>query len=137
MEKVLFLCTGNSCRSQMAEAFVNHLFGHIATACSAGTEPRPVHPLAVKVMKELGIDISHQHSKPQDTFKEQDFDLVITLCSKAVENCSLNIHPGRRFHAGFADPAQKQGTDEDILAEFRIVRDAIQIWLENFFEKIH
>lgn len=121
----------------MAEAFVNHLFGHIATACSAGTDPRPVHPLAVKVMKELGIDISYQQSKSQGIFIDQDFDLVVTLCSRALEKCSLNFHQGRSFHAGFADPAQKQGTDEELLAEFRIVRDAIHIWLEGFFEEIH
>lgn len=120
----------------MAEAFVNHQFRHIATACSAGTDPRPVHPLAVQVMKELEVDISRQQSKPLATFIDHNFDLVITLCSRAHENCSLTFQSGRRLHAGFSDPAEKQGTDEEILAEFRIVRDAIQMWLDDFFDTI-
>lgn len=133
-KKILFLCTGNSCRSQMAEAFVNHLHAEGAVAFSAGTDPRPVHPLAIAVMKESGIDISHQKPKPVETFSGESFDLFITLCDRARENCPLTFEGQRRLHVGFADPAEKVGTAEEVLAEFRIVRDAIQLWLEDFFD---
>lgn len=134
IKKILFLCTGNSCRSQMAEALVNHQFAHYGRAVSAGTNPRPVHPLAVKAMEELNIDISGQQSKPLDAFSGETFDLFITLCSRARENCPLSFEGQRRLHVGFADPAAKTGTEEEILAEFRIVRDAIQMWLGDYFD---
>lgn len=118
----------------MAEAFVNHQHAHRARAVSAGTNPRPVHPLAIEVMKEVGIDISHQHSKPVETFRGETFDLFITLCDRARENCPLSFEGQRRLHVGFADPAEKSGTEEEILAEFRIVRDAMQMWLEDYFD---
>lgn len=132
--KILFLCTGNSCRSQMAEAFVNHLHAERAVAFSAGTHPRPVHPLAIKVMTELGIDIAQQTSKSVETFRGQAFDVFITLCDRANENCPLSFEGQRRLHVGFADPAEKRGTEEERLAEFRIVRDAIQMWLEDYLD---
>jgi arsenate reductase len=134
--RILFLCTGNSCRSQMAEALVNHQLGHRAWAFSAGTNPRPVHPLAVKVMQEMGIDISQQRSKPVEMFSGETFDLFITLCDRANENCPLSFEGQRRLHVGFADPAEKTGTEQDVLAEFRIVRDAIQMWLQDYFDVI-
>lgn len=133
-KKLLFLCTGNSCRSQMAEALVNQLFADHAEAHSAGTHPRPVHPLAVAVMQELGVDISQQSSKPVETFSGETFDLFITLCDRARENCPLTFEGQRRLHVGFADPADKVGTTEELLAEFRVVRDAILMWLGDFFE---
>lgn len=132
--KILFLCTGNSCRSQMAEALVNHQHGHRARAFSSGTNPRSVHPLAVKVMQEVGIDISQQRSKPVEMFSGETFDLFITLCDRASENCPLSFEGQRRLHVGFADPAGKTGTEQDVLAEFRIVRDAIRMWLQDYFD---
>lgn len=132
--KILFLCTGNSCRSQMAEGLVNHLHAKRAQACSAGTDPRPVHPLAVKAMQELDIDISRQQSKSLETFSGESFDLFITLCDRAKESCPLNFEGKRRLHVGFKDPAEKTGTPEEIFAEFRIIRDAINMWLHDFFD---
>jgi len=134
LNEILFLCTGNSCRSQMAEALVNHQFADRARAFSCGTHPRPVHPLAIKVMQEIGIDLSRQQSKTTDRFAGEKFDLFITLCDRANENCPLTFEGQRRLHVGFADPAEKTGTEEERLAEFRIVRDAIQMWLQDYFE---
>lgn len=132
--KILFLCTGNSCRSQMAEALVNHLYAQNARAFSAGTDPRPVHPLAVKAMEELGIDISRQRSKPVETFSGETFDLFIILCDRANESCPLSFAGQRRLHVGFKDPAETPGTAEEVSAEFRIVRDAIHMWLHDYFD---
>jgi arsenate reductase len=132
--RILFLCTGNSCRSQMAEAIVNHEHANRAIAFSCGTNPRAVHPLAIRVMQEIGIDISHQKSKTTDTFTGEKFDLFITLCNRANEHCPLNFEGQKRLHAGFSDPAEKQGSDEVVLAEFRVVRDAIQMWLGDYFD---
>lgn len=134
MKRILFLCTGNSCRSQMAEALVNHLFTGLARASSCGTHPQLVHPLAVQVMAEIGIDISQQQSKSIDTFSGETFDLFITLCDRANENCPLRFEGQPRLHVGFADPAEKRGSDEEILAEFRVVRDAILMWLQDYFD---
>jgi arsenate reductase (thioredoxin) len=119
--KVLFLCTGNSARSQMAEALVNHLCGADWQAVSAGTHPTGyVHPLAVEVLKEIGIDVSQARSKSMDEFHHAVFDLVVTVCDSAAEECPLWLGQGKRMHIGFPDPAK--GT----LADFRAVRDAIQ-----------
>jgi len=132
--KILFLCTGNSCRSQMAEGLVNRLYVDKAKAVSAGTDPRPVHPLAIKAMQELGIDISKQCSKQIETFSGESFDLFITLCDRAKESCPLNFEGKRRLHVGFKNPAEKTGTPEEIFAEFRIIRDAINMWLHDYFD---
>ena len=122
---VLFLCTGNSCRSQMAEAIVNARLSDDWRAFSAGTEPSGyVHPLATQVLDEIGI--KHQgESKSADRFREMDFNLVVTVCDDAAENCPLWLGKGKRVHLGFPDPAKAQGTDEEKLAVFRSVRDAI------------
>ena len=122
---VLFLCTGNSCRSQMAEAIVNARLSDDWRAFSAGTEPSGyVHPLAIQVLDEIGI--KHQgESKSADRFREMDFNLVVTVCDDAAENCPLWLGKGERVHRGFPDPAKAQGTDEEKLAVFRSVRDAI------------
>jgi arsenate reductase len=85
-------------------------------------------------MQEIGIDISHQKSKSTDTFTGEKFDLFITLCNRANEHCPLNFEGQKRLHAGFSDPAEKQGSDEVVLAEFRVVRDAIQMWLCDYFD---
>jgi arsenate reductase (thioredoxin) len=124
--RVLFLCTGNSCRSQMAEAIVNHELSNSWIAFSAGTEPAGyVHPLAIKSLAEIGIN--HQGvSKPVDVFWNESFDLVITVCDGAAENCPLWLGKGKRVHIGFTDPAKANGNDAERLAIFRTVRDDIK-----------
>ena len=123
--KVLFLCTGNSCRSQMAEAIVNHRLGGRWQAFSAGTEPAGyVHPKAIQVLQELEI-AHHGRSKHVDEFKDVDFDLVVTVCDGAAETCPVWLGPGRRVYLGFPDPAKATGSDEEVLAVFRQVRDDI------------
>jgi len=123
--KVLFLCTGNSCRSQMAEAIVNARLSNEWRAFSAGTKPSGyVHPNALKVLGEIGIQHEGQ-SKSTEQFREMDLDLVVTVCDDAAENCPLWLGKGKRVHLGFQDPAKAEGTDEEKLAVFRSVRDAI------------
>lgn len=133
MPKVLILCTGNSCRSQMAEGVLRSIDPSI-TVCSAGTNPAPqVHPKAIQVMAELGIDISGYAAKSVDQFLEADFDYVITVCDHARETCPVftgNVK--KRLHIGFEDPAQATGTEEEILAVFRKVRDEIKGHFEQF-----
>ena len=125
MKRVLFLCSGNSCRSQMAEAIVNTHFGDRWQAFSAGTNPVGyVHPKAIEVLSE--INIHHEGvSKPVDNFRNMAFDRVITLCDEAAENCPLWLGKGKRYHIGFPDPAKLKGSEEERLAAFRNVRDAI------------
>lgn len=125
-KKLLILCTGNTCRSQMAEGLVNHLLGDAWTAFSAGTDPgEQVHPLAIEVMKELGIDISGGTPEPIERYLDRNWDLVITVCDSAKETCP--VFPGRveQIHVGFPDPAEATGSREERLAVFRKVRDAI------------
>jgi len=123
--KVLFLCTGNSCRSQMAEAIVNARLGEQWEAFSAGTTPTGyVHPMVVQVLREIGI----QHlGKSQDVneFRSDQFDLVVTVCDSAAEECPVWLGSGLRVHSGFPDPAKATGNEEEILAAFRQVRDLI------------
>ncbi len=114
-KRVLFLCTANSCRSQMAEGIVNHFFGDKIAAFSAGTEASYVNPTAIEVMKEIGIDISRQQSKNLTAFDGQSFDYVITLCGSANEACPLYIGGTKKTHIGFDDPAKATGTQDDIL----------------------
>jgi arsenate reductase len=136
-KRVLFLCTGNSCRSQMAEGLVNHLVGKRWEAYSAGTEPAGyVHPLAVDAMSELGIDISAGRSKSVDEFAEVDFDLIITVCDDAAESCPLWLGAGRKMHLGFVDPAQATGTRAEQLTVFRQVRDEIRQRVLEYLEHI-
>jgi arsenate reductase len=126
-KRVLFLCTGNSCRSQMAEGLVNHFLGERWLAYSAGTQPAGyVHPLAVEVMAELDINISDGRSKPADEFREVDFDVIVTVCDDAAENCPIWLGAGRKMHLGFVDPAKATGSRERRLAVFRQVRDEIR-----------
>ena len=113
-KRVLFLCTGNSARSQMTEGLVNHLLGNRWEAYSAGTAPTGcVHPLAMRAMAELGIDISAQHSKPVDTFRNTDFDLVITVCDDAARNCPVWLGKGKKVHLGLLDPAAATGSEAE------------------------
>jgi len=126
MKKILILCRGNSCRSQMAEGLLRSL-GGARQVFSAGIKPETtVHPLAVKVMAERGIDISAHVPKKVDEFTGTDFDYVITVCGAAKETCPVFTgRVGRRLHIGFPDPAEAAGTEEEILAVFRGVRDGI------------
>ena len=121
--KVLFLCTGNSCRSQMAEAIVNVRLGEAWEAYSAGTQPAGyVHPLAIRALAEIGIQ--HQgRSKHADEYRGVPFDLVVTVCDDAAENCPVWLGQGQRVHLGFPDPARATGTEDEIMAAFRRVRD--------------
>ncbi len=135
--RVLFLCTGNSARSQMAEGLVNHFLGDRWEAFSAGTHPAGyVHPLAVQAMEELGIDISHQRSKSVETFLGQSFDVVITLCDSAARNCPAWLGPGKAIHMGFPDPATADGITEDRLEAFRRVRDGIRERVLKYLEEV-
>ena len=126
MKKVLFLCTGNSCRSQMAEAIINARLGDGWQAFSAGTKPAGyVHPKAVEALAEIGI--SHTgHSKQAEEFRNVDFDLVVTVCDSAAEECPIWLGQGKRTHHSFPDPARAEGTDEEIMDVFRAVRDDIE-----------
>jgi arsenate reductase len=130
--KILILCTGNSCRSQMAEGFLKS-FDHKMEVYSAGTHPAEhVHPVAVKVMGEIGIDLSSYLPKRVDGFLNDAFDYVITVCDNARENCP--VFTGKlkhRLHIGFEDPAEATGTEEEILSAFRTIRDEIR---ENMYE---
>ncbi len=126
-KRALFLCTGNSIRSQMAEGLVNHLLGEKWEAHSAGTVPLGyVHPLAIQAMAEMGIDISNQRSKSVEEFHDADFDLVVTLCDEAARECPLWLGRGGVVHMGFPDPFYATGTEEERHATFRQVRDDIR-----------
>jgi arsenate reductase len=126
-KRVLFLCTGNSARSQMAEGLVNRLLGDRWEAFSAGIKPAGyIHPLAVRAMAELGIDISSQRSKSTEEFRDVVFDLVVTVCDGAARNCPVWLGEGRRVHLGFPDPAAVTGGEAKRLEAFREVRDGLR-----------
>ncbi len=125
--RVLFLCTGNSCRSQMAEAIVNARRGDLWQAVSAGTRPADaVHPNALRALAEIGIQPDGARPKSADAFRADPLDLVVTVCDDAAENCPLWLGQGRRVHIGFPDPAQATGSDDAVMAVFRSVRDDIE-----------
>ena len=126
MFKVLFLCTENACRSQMAEGLINHDLKGEVQAFSAGVRATRVNPRAIQVMAEIGIDISRQRSKSMDEFSEEQFDLAITLCDQAQRECPMFPSAARLIHMGFPDPAKAAGTEEEIMSEFRKVRDEIR-----------
>ena len=123
MKRVLFLCKENSCRSQMSEAITKKFLGDRVQAFSAGTKPTRVNPLAVRVLKEMGMDISSFRSKHVDEFKDMPFDLVVTLCGGARESCPLWEGQGKRLHFGLFDPSKVKGTEEDVIRAFKDVRD--------------
>lgn len=133
-KRVLFLCTGNSCRSQMAEAIVNHYLPKEWVAFSAGSEPSGyVHPMALQVIREFGI-IHQGYSKAVDEFLGQDFDMVITLCDSAREACPLWLKKGAIIHLGFADPALFEGTEEQKLQVFKDTFEAIRATVISYLE---
>ena len=133
--KILFICTHNSARSHMAEGLVNAFYEDRYQAFSAGTEPSAVNPLAVRVMQEIGIDISDHRSKSLDPFIDQDLDYVVTVCDHAKEACPFFPGGRKALHKGFPDPASVPGTEDEKLSLFRLVRDEIRKWIENTFGK--
>ncbi len=131
-KKVLVLCTGNSCRSQMAEGWLKYFAGDKADIFSAGVESHGLNPRAVTVMKEAGIDISHHSSKTVDDLGPKEYDIVITVCDNARERCPYFPARVLQLHQDFQDPAKTRGTDEEILRVFRSVRDQIRIYCQSF-----
>ncbi len=130
--KVLFLCTGNSCRSQIAEGWANYLKSDVIEAYSAGIRPIGINPKTIQVMAEAGVDISDHASKHIDDLAGVDFDYVVTVCDNAREQCP--VFPGRAklLHKAFSDPYFATGSDEEIMAEFRMVRDQIKAFVKEF-----
>ena len=135
-QRILFLCTTNSCRSQMAEGILKAIGGDEFEVESAGAKPSFVHPLTIKVMAEIGMDITNQRSKSVAEFVGQEFDYVITLCGDDAQVvCPVFIGKAKeRLHWNFVDPAEAQGSDEEILSVFRTVRDQIRRRIEKFIE---
>ena len=136
-QRILFLCTHNSCRSQMAEGLANHFLPDRCTAFSAGSEATRVNPLAARVLAELGIDISNHRSKTLTEFDGQSFDHVVTLCGDANETCPLFFNGTQRTHHGFDDPSRIKGGEAEVLPEFRRVRDEIKNWIITCFGGAH
>jgi arsenate reductase len=135
-ELVYFLCTGNSCRSQIADGFMNEIGGHLYEVHSAGLEAHGLNPRAVKVMSEAGIDISNNTSSVIDQELLNRATYVITLCGHADEHCPVITNPNvTKWHWGFDDPAKATGTEEEIMLQFRTVRDAIKSRIERFVQE--
>ncbi len=137
--RVLFLCTGNSCRSQMAEGWARHLKGEVIDAYSAGVDPHGMNPLAVRAMAEAGVDISGQRSKHVDELKDVRFDYVVTVCDQANEACPVFPGQTKRVHVGFDDPprlAKSAKSVEEALAHYARVRDEIRAFVERLPEAL-
>jgi len=135
MKNILVLCTGNSCRSQLAEGYLRHFAGDKAVVYSAGIETHGVNPKAIQVMAEDGIDISHHTSNNVDEYVAIPFDYVITVCDNASENCPYFPGTVKRFHHNFPDPAKATGTTEQVMDEFRKVRDMIKTYSKEFINQ--
>jgi arsenate reductase len=129
--RVLFLCTHNSARSQMAEGLLRRAAGDLFEAHSAGTEATQVRPLAIKAMQELGIDISEQRSKSLDPYVKQEFDYVITVCDDANESCPIFPNATHRLHWSLPDPSKATGTEDEQLAVYRRVRDDLRLRIKS------
>lgn len=130
---VLILCTGNSCRSHIAEGILRAAAGDLIEVASAGSKPAGyVHPKSIQVLKEIGIDISGHHSKHMNEFLDRPVDTVITVCGNADQACPMFPGQMHRFHWGFDDPAHATGTEEEVLNEFRRVRDQIKLVFEAY-----
>ena len=135
MKSILVLCTGNSCRSHMAEGIFRHLASDLFEVHSAGSQPAGyVHPLSIEVLAELGIDISHHTSKHMNEFLERDIHTVVTVCGNAEQACPT--YPGQlnRYHWGFDDPAHAQGSEEEVKEVFRRVRDEIYMTIQAYVQ---
>lgn len=131
-QKILVLCTGNSCRSQIAEGYLRYFAGKKADVYSAGVETHGVNPKAIATMKEDGINISNHTSNNIDEYRNIDFDFVITVCDNAKERCPFFPTKAKKFHYNFPDPAKATGTDEEIAEEFRKVRQQIKAYCKDF-----
>jgi arsenate reductase len=134
-KKILFICTHNSARSQLAEGLANHYWKERCQAFSAGTQPSTVNPFAIKALAELGIDISGARSQNTAEFAGQEFDLAVTVCDSARENCPYFPGAKNYIHKSFKDPSQVEGTDEEKLTAFREARDEILNWLKGLLDK--
>lgn len=135
MKKILVLCTGNSCRSQLAEGYLRHFAGGKAEVYSAGVETHGVNPKAVETMKADGIDISKHTSNHINEYQDMNFDYVITVCDHAREVCPFFPSGAEKFHYNFLDPAKATGTAEEIMEQFQTVRDMIKQYSKAFIEK--
>ena len=135
-KKLLFLCTGNSCRSQMAEGYGKLFLGDMVDVYSAGTEKHGLNPYMLKVMEEDGVNMGGHYSKTLDELGDIDFDFVITLCGDAHENCPAYLKKAFVFHKGFKDPAKAKGSEEEVLSEFRRIRDLIKDFVKNELRSI-
>jgi len=135
MKNILVLCTGNSCRSQIAHGYLAHFAGTKANIYSAGVKTHGVNPLAIETMKEDGIDISHHTSNHVDEYMSIPFDFVITVCDNAKEKCPVFPSTAKQFHYNFPDPSNTVGSDEEIKAEFRRVRDLIKEYCNRFVKE--
>ena len=134
-KRILVLCTGNSCRSQLAEGYLKYFAGDKALVYSAGIETHGVNPKAVAVMKEDGIDISSQTSNNINEYLDINFDIVITVCDHAHEKCPVFPSSAKKYHQNFSDPAKASGTSEEIMNEFRKVRDQIKQYSKTFINE--
>ena len=132
---ILVLCTGNSCRSQIAEGYLRKFAGDKANIYSAGIETHGVNPRAIATMKEDGIDISKHTSNNVDEYANIDFDYIITVCDNAKEACPVFPSKAKKFHFNFPDPAKTTGTEEEIMAQFRAVREMIKDYTQNFVKE--
>lgn len=133
-KKVLFVCTHNSARSQMAEAFMNSIYGDRYEASSAGMEPRAINPRVVAAMKETGLDLSRNRSKSVDEFLGQKLDLIVTLCDQAQETCPFFPGGKKYSHQGFQDAGSCEGSEEEIMDCVRRIRDEIADWVRRSFK---
>lgn len=134
MKNILILCTGNSCRSQIAEGYLRHFAGDTAKVYSAGVETHGLNPRAIATMKEDDIDISGHTSNHVNEYKDIDFDFVITVCDHARERCPYFPSRAQKFHHNFSDPAKAVGTEDEIKRAFATVRDEIKTYCHNFAE---
>lgn len=134
IKKILVLCTGNSCRSQMAEGYLRYFAQNRAEIFSAGVENHGLNPKAVVSMAEDGIDISQHTSDNLDSYYDMDFDIVITVCDNAKERCPYFPSNAQKFHQNFPDPAKATGTESEIMEQFRQVRLMIKLYCENFIK---
>jgi len=131
-KNILVLCTGNSCRSQIAEGYLRYFSNYKSVVLSAGIEAHGLNPKAVQVMREDGLDISHHTSNHIDDYKHIDFDFIVTVCDNAKEHCPYFPSNAEKYHCNFPDPAKASGTEEEILQQFRAVRDLIKDYCKKF-----
>lgn len=135
MKRILVLCTGNSCRSQIAEGYLRQFAADNAEVYSAGVETHGVNPMAIETMQEDGIDISQHTSNNMEEYRNINFDFVITVCDNAKERCPFFPSKAKKFHHNFPDPAKARGTDSEIKEAFRRVREQIKVYCRDFVQQ--